>query len=343
MVKPSAMTRLRVGALPEPYAGAGAFATAVQRACQQGASAALLVRPAQFGCNIQTAGSNRFQRLPDDEAPAAATARAEFEQLCAALRQAGVRLCVVDESRDAPSPDAVFPNNWVSFHEDGTVVLYPMQAGNRRVERRAGVVQAVCTQLGFTQRRLIDLTKAERAGRYLEGTGSLVLDHLERVVYACRSSRTDEPLARRWARLMDYEPVIFDAYDQDGARIYHTNVLLCVGSTFAVVCSAAIAAQDRARVLTRLRSSGRELVQISIAAMGRFAANLLELRGSGTGPTPDTVLALSAGARAALDALQLARLSAHVGRLAVAAVPIIERCGGGSVRCMIAEVRGCRR
>lgn len=343
MVKPSAMTRLRAGGLSEPYAGAGAFATAAQRPCEQGAAAALLVRPAQFGYNVQTAASNRFQRSADDESSAAARARDEFEQLSAALTQAGVRLCVVDEPRDAPSPDAVFPNNWVSFHEDGTVVLYPMQAGNRRVERRTSVVEAVCTQLGFRQRRLIDLTGAERAGRYLEGTGSLVLDHLQRVVYACRSSRTDEPLARRWARLMDYEPVIFDAYDQHGARIYHTNVLLCIGSTFAVVCSAAIAAPDRARVLTHLRSSGRELVQISMAAMGCFAGNMLELCGRSTGATPGTVLALSAGARAALDALQLARLSAHVGRLAVAAVPTIERCGGGSVRCMIAEVRGCRR
>jgi hypothetical protein len=173
----------------------------------------------------------------------------------------------------------VFPNNWVSFHGDGTVVLYPMQAPNRREERRIEVLQAVEARLHFRRSRLVDLRAHEEQGHMLEGTGSLVLDHVHRIAYACRSARTDESLVRKWSELMNYDPLLFDALGADGTPIYHTNVLLSIGSSWAVVCADAIAESDRERVLRRLADSGREIIEISAQAMARFAGNILELQG----------------------------------------------------------------
>ena len=173
-----------------------------------------MVRPAHFGFNVQTAPSNRFQREPQHEPQAGASAqagRAESAALAQALESAGVRICTVEDTAPPIKPDAVFPNNWVSFHDDGTIVLYPMQAANRRLERRLEVLAAVEHELHFRCRHLLDLSHEEEAGRYLEGTGSLVLDHLERVAYACRSPRTDESLVREWARALRYEAEVFDA------------------------------------------------------------------------------------------------------------------------------------
>jgi hypothetical protein len=309
-------------------------------AAAQCAHGVLLVRPARFGYNRQTAVSNRFQQAADWADPAE-RARAEFDALCAGIKGAGINLCVVDDTAEPAKPDAVFPNNWVSFHRDGTVVLYPMQASNRRAERRTEVIAAVEMQLEFQRRRLIDLRDHEQQGRMLEGTGSLVLDHVQRVAYACRSARTDESLVREWSTLMHYEPLLFDAHGADGAPVYHTNVLLSIGAHWAVVCLAAIAAADRARVLQRLRASGREIVDINVEAMAEFAANLLELLGADPRGGLRSVLLLSERARAALQGLDddaWGRLSGCVDAVVAAAVPTIERLGGGSVRCMLAEV-----
>ena len=165
-----------------------------------------------------------------------------------------------------PSQTRLFPNNWVSWHADGTIVLYPLQAANRRAERREQIVAMACERTGFVRRRLLDLSAHEREGRFLEGTGSLVLDHLERVAYACRSPRTNEGLVRDWARLMDYEPVIFDAHES-GRPIYHTNVMLAIGTGWALVCVEAIVAEDRMRVLERLRCTGRAVIELERAAL----------------------------------------------------------------------------
>jgi len=307
----------------------------------QCAPGVLMVRPGRFGYNRQTAASNRFQRAEPQSVDTAARARGEFETLVQAIRGAGVGVCAVDDSAEPAKPDAVFPNNWVSFHGDGTVVLYPMQAPNRREERRMEVLQAVEARLHFRRSRLVDLRAHEEQGRMLEGTGSLVLDHVQRIAYACRSPRTDESLVRKWSELMNYDPLLFDALGADGTPIYHTNVLLSIGSKWAVVCADAIAGADCQRVLRRLRDSGREIIEISAKAMAGFACNILELQGADANGGTRSVLALSETARTALQQLYnkaWERLNDRVDQVVTAAIPTIESVGGGSVRCMLAEV-----
>jgi hypothetical protein len=235
----------------------------------------------------------------------------------------------------------VFPNNWVSFHADGTVVLYPMQAPNRREERRIEILQAVEARLHFRRSRLVDLRAHEDQGHMLEGTGSLVLDHVHRIAYACRSPRTDESLVHKWSELMNYEPLVFDSLGTDGTPIYHTNVLLSIGSRWAVVCTDAIVEADRERVLRRLADRGREIIEISAQAMAGFACNILELQGSQTSGGTRSVLVLSDTAHSGLRKLDnkaWERLNDRVDQVVTAAIPTIETAGGGSVRCMLAEV-----
>ncbi len=311
----------------------------------QCAEGVLLVRPAQFGYNTQTAATNRFQQSVPRSLDSAIRARTEFETLCQVIYGAGVGVCVVDDTSEPAKPDAVFPNNWLSFHRDGTVVLYPMQAPNRRAERRMEVLQAVETRLHFRRRRLLDLRAHEQEGRMLEGTGSLVLDHVQKIAYACRSARTDESLVREWSALMNYEPLLFDARGADGTPLYHTNVLLSIGSRWAVVCLDAIVVADRGRVLQRLRAGRREIIEISAAAMSAFAGNILELAGQDASGGVHSVLVLSEQARSALQHLDTQawdRLSFCVDQVLAAAVPTIESVGGGSVRCMLAEVPDTR-
>ncbi len=235
-------------------------------------------------------------------------------------------------------PDAVFPNNWVSFHADGTVVLYPMLAPNRRLERRAELIEQVCESCGFQVRRQLDLTAHEQGGRFLEGTGSLVLDHVARVAYACRSPRTDESLVREWAQAMDFAAVVFDAVDARGQPYYHTNVMLWIGSRSAMVCSESIAPGDRERVLAKLREGERELIEIDRAAVQAFAGNMLELATWDEALGDASVLVMSATARAALTGPLIDRLRGCVDTILAVPVPTIERVGGGSVRCMLTEV-----
>jgi len=251
-----------------------------------------------------------------------------------------VSVCVVEDTPLPVKPDAVFPNNWVSFHADGTVVLYPMMAPNRRLERRLEVIATVETQLGFKRRRLLDLSTHEQHARYLEGTGSLVLDHAHRVAYACRSARTDESLVHSWSQQLGFEPVVFDALGSDAVPIYHTNVLLSIGSGWVVVCSEVIADTDRARVLQRLGTQ-REVIEITRSAMEQFAANVLELRSVAAGEEAQRLLVMSERACSAMqrqpgDAWH--RLRASVDRVLAVPVPTIEDIGGGGVRCMLAEV-----
>jgi hypothetical protein len=306
------------------------------------AGAVLMVRPRHFGYNTQTSGTNRFQQPGSLEKGAAAevsrAAVREFDAFAAALSAEGVCVCVAPDTETQPLPDAVFPNNWVSFHSDGTLVLYPMYAENRRAERRQEVLDAVVRQTGFVVRRVLDLTAHEKSGRYLEGTGSLVLDHLARVAYACRSPRTDEAVAREWAREMGYELELFSATDETGTPIYHTNVLLHVGTRVAVVALDAIAAADRARVSGRLAAAGREVIAIDHAEMNAFAGNMLEV-GSWDEYLGDfTILVMSETARHALATPKYKTLYASVDAVLAVPVDCIERHGGGSVRCMLAEI-----
>jgi hypothetical protein len=302
---------------------------------KQCAAAVMMIRPAAFDYNTQTAASNRLQ-VAGETATGGAAERAvrEFDAAAAALRAAGVRVCVIEDEPLPPKPDAVFPNNWVSWHPDGTVVLYPLEARNRRPERRRGILEQVAAECGYRIRRVVDLSAFELQGRYLEGTGSLVLDHAARRAFACRSSRTDEPLVRRWAAELGYTPVVFDAVDAAGVPYYHTNVMLSIGHRVAVVASESIVPADRERVLDALATAGRDIIGIDRSAVAAFAGNMLELvNASGRG-----VYALSARAEQSLPPAARARLAAGTDQLLPLAIPTIEGLAGGSVRCVLAEV-----
>jgi hypothetical protein len=294
-----------------------------------------LVRPRHFGSNPETAGSNAFQQgVSDPAGETQARALVEFDGLVQALRSAGVVPIVFDDT-DAPvKPDAVFPNNWVSFHCDGRVYLYPMEAPSRRSERRAEIVAALSEHHGFHVREIIDLSAAEDNGLFLEGTGSMVLDRVNRVIYAAMSSRTHMSVLADFAQQADYEITAFDAVDSAGRPIYHTNVMMAIGSGFAVICADAIAdGLKRKTVLARLAAGGREIIEISIRQMENFAANLLELASE----SGAAVIVLSHTAYAALTADQRNSL-ARFGQVLPVAIETIEKAGGGSVRCMLAEV-----
>ena len=301
----------------------------------QSAATVLMVRPACFGFNPQTAPSNAFQHAPAALAQQE-TQRAvlqEFDALAATLRQSGVHVVSAADSLEPPKPDAIFPNNWVSFHGDGSVVLYPMLAPNRRLERREEIVQQVLRDGGFRATRRIDLTYRESQAKFLEGTGSLVLDRAHRVAYACASPRTDLDVLGEFAQLLDYDLMSFEASDGAGLPIYHTNVLMAIGERFAVVCGAAIVRDlHRDAVFSRLEATGHDIVDISLAQMAQFAGNVLELA-----PSQGPVVAMSSRALDSFTAHQRRVLEAHA-NIVAAPIPTIERLGGGGVRCMLAEV-----
>ncbi len=298
-----------------------------------------MIRPAAFDYNPETAATNRMQK-PAAGAPESGQAQAlpEFDHFTQALQSEGISVCVVDDIPAPPKPDAVFPNNWISFHEDGTVVLYPMQAQSRRRERRPEVVDAVVQRLGFKVSRVVDLTKHEQEGRFLEGTGSLVLDHCNRVAYACASPRTHPVVIEEWAHELGYEAIVFDASDRGGVPYYHTNVMLCVASRMAVLGTCAMSADDRDRVIERLEMTGRDVIEIHYDEIEQFAGNMLELASWDEALGDCRLLVMSETARRAIRTDVYARLSASTDCVLAIPVPTIERLGGGSVRCMLAEV-----
>jgi hypothetical protein len=299
------------------------------------ASTVLMIRPVAFESNLLTAASNRFQgrsTATADEQQAAAAR--EFDGLVAALRDAGVEVVVVDDMAEPHTPDAIFPNNWISTHADGRVVLYPMEAENRRTERRADIVERLHSEHGRHVSEVIDLSGHEDAGHFLEGTGSMVLDRGNRIAYACLSTRTHLDPLGDFAQRLDYDVVAFEAVDRDGAPIYHTNVLMSIGDGIAVICDEAIVRDDqREAVVSRLEETGHEVVSLNYAQLEAFAGNMLEL----VSTSGERVLAMSRQAYDALNEEQRATLAR--GRRIVS-VPIdnIESAAGGSVRCMLAEI-----
>jgi len=295
-----------------------------------------MVRPASFSANEVTRPSNRFQSGAPGGNPAdvARVAAAEFDALAAKLKLAGVTVHAFAGRTTSSLPDEVFPNNWISTHSDGTVVLYPLMAWNRRPERRRDILDELQQHAsGYRIERLIDLSDLEHAGHFLEGTGSLVLDRVNRVGYACLSPRTHVAALKTFASRLGYGIVTVAAHDRHGHAIYHTNVMLSIGERFAVVCLAAIdEIEQRYRILRRLETSGREVIDITLDQLHAFAGNLLELDG-----TKGRVIALSERAAASLTEAQLATLGRH-GKLVTAKVGTIEAYGGGSVRCMLTEI-----
>jgi hypothetical protein len=299
------------------------------------ASAVLMIRPARFQSNPQTAESNRFQgKTSGTPAAQHAAALAEFEALAQALENTGIRVFDFDDTPEPHTPDAIFPNNWVSFHADGTAVLYPMEAPNRRTERRRDIIESLADSHGFVVRNVVDLTHHEKDGHFLEGTGSMVLDRTNRIAYACLSSRTHLDALGEFAQRLDYEVLAFDAVDQHGAAIYHTNVLMNVGEKIAVVCDEAIPREEqRKAVLESLTATGHDVIRLTFAQLNAFAGNMLELRSS----DGQRVTAMSDQARRALTGDQLAKFAQNGGILS-APIDTIECSAGGSVRCMLAEI-----
>lgn len=299
------------------------------------ASAVLMIRPVRFESNPLTAASNRFQgRSQASVAEQQSAALQEFDGLAGALRAAGIDVVVFDDTPEPHTPDSIFPNNWVSFHADGRVVLYPMEAPNRRTERRDDIVRDIDARFGYQVTEIIDLSHHENAGHYLEGTGSMVLDRVNRVAYACLSSRTQLDPLGDFAQRMDYDVVAFDAVDRDGIPIYHTNVLMNVGEELVVICDAAIPREEqRKAVLARLRDTGHDILSLSYDQLDAFAGNMLELRSQ----DGQRLIALSQQALESLDAEQRRRLSKN-GEIVAAAIAAIEASAGGSVRCMLAEI-----
>ncbi len=293
-----------------------------------------MVRPAHFGFNPETAGSNAFQREDSTLSLDAISLRAleEFDSFVAALRSEGVDVIVVQDTGQPVKPDAVFPNNWVTFHEDGTVVTYPMLSAARRLERREDILKTLGER--FEIRRHIHLEAYEQQGKILEGTGSMILDRPNGRVYACVSPRTHPELLAEFAQLMGYKPVIFKAVDGEGMEIYHTNVMMALGETFVVICRHSITSGDEwAGLEKHFIETGKEVVEITLPQMMSFAGNMLQVRDQDDAP----LLVMSSEAYGSLNNSQIERLEAHT-RILYHPIPTIEKFGGGSVRCMMAEV-----
>ena len=301
----------------------------------------LMVEPVGFLANPQTRADNTWQdpdeHLDADPARVQLAALSEFRGLVTALESAGVRVQMESDTPDPATPDSIFPNNWFSTHQDATLVLYPMCAVNRRNERRSDIVERLAGTFGYST--VVDLTRHELRGRYLEGTGSMVLDRAHRVSYMCVSGRSDTRLLESWARFLGYSELItFRAASASRSGelvpVYHTNVLMGIGERTAVVCTEAIEdAGERRRLTDSLEATHHTIVEISRAQMNRCAGNVLQLRDQ----TGGLVWAMSTRAYDALTPEQRALLSAD-SRLIHAPIPVIERNGGGSVRCMLAEI-----
>lgn len=291
----------------------------------------LMIRPVDFKFNEQTAGNNKFQQA-SEQSEVQQQALQEFDGFVKVLLDNGVDVTVINDTLEPATPDSIFPNNWVSFHEDGSVYLYPMFSENRRWERRKDIIE----QLGekFEVNHLSDLSFFEQQVLFLEGTGSMVLDRDNQIAYACLSVRTDEEVLNNFCMLTGYTPVTFQAIDQTRFPIYHTNVMMCIGDEFAVICLDSIPdAIEKQMVKDRLANTGKEIVEISFDQMNHFAGNMLQLKND----KGESLLVMSEQAYKALDATQLATLSKYA-KLIYAPIYTIEQNGGGSARCMLAEV-----
>jgi hypothetical protein len=298
-------------------------------------AAVVMVRPASFGFNPDTAPSFLFQREITDanRKEIERRARIEFDLLAGRLREAGVEVIIVDDKEDLHTPDAVFPNNWVSFHHDGTVVLYPMFAPSRRPERRRDIIEKLQAG-GFRVSRVVDLTHHENQERFLEGTGSVVFDHIDHIGYANISPRTDFNVLQEVCNTLGYKPVTFQAMSENGDPIFHTDMVMSLGDRFAIFCSDSVAdAAERKRVLESLKSTGREVITIDRRQVEQFTGNVLQLQTRDGG----SVLAISTAACLSLRSDQRDAIQKFA-QLVESPLPVFEGIGRGSARCMMADV-----
>ncbi|MDB2492602.1 arginine deiminase-related protein [Flavobacteriaceae bacterium] len=297
----------------------------------------LMIRPVQFRMNEQTAVNNFYQKN-SDTLPETVSAKAtqEFDSMVEKLRKANIQVIVVQDTKEFDTPDSIFPNNWISFHKNGTIGLYPMFAKNRRLERKDSILEAVEAE-GFVIETVVDYTEAETDGFYLEGTGSILLDRENQKAYCALSARADEELFIEFCEDFEYTPVVFSAYQTVNDKrelIYHTNVMMCLGTTFAVVCLASIDdKKERKNLLKHLHQDGKKIIEISEDQVNNFAGNMLQLKGTDN----RSYLVMSQSALDSLRPSQVQLLEAHATILS-SPLDTIETCGGGSARCMMAEV-----
>ena len=297
-----------------------------------------MIRPVAFRMNEQTAVNNYYQKVLDGLLPSTVNAKAqqEFDAFVAKLQSVGVDVNVVDDVLNPDTPDSIFPNNWISFHENGDVALYPMFAENRRLERREDILD-ILEEKGFVINNIMDYTSAEEDGFFLEGTGSLVLDRENGKAYCALSPRADEELFIEFCEDFEFTPVIFEAFqtvNNERKLIYHTNVMMCLGETFAVICADCIDdKKERKMVLESLRGDEKEIILITEDQVNNFAGNMLEVKGA----DDRRYLVMSTSAYQSLTKKQIAQLEEHVTILS-SSLDTIEACGGGSARCMMAEI-----
>ncbi|MBL4643363.1 MAG: amidinotransferase [Flavobacteriaceae bacterium] len=305
---------------------------------QQTTNTILMIRPTNFRMNEQTAVNNYYQQELTGVLPASIHAKAqkEFDDFVIKLQNKGVDVVVVSDTEKPSTPDSIFPNNWISFHENGDVGLYPMFAENRRLERREDVL-TVLEEKGFEIKNIIDYTEAEDEGVFLEGTGSMILDRQNRKAYCALSPRADEELFIEFCEDFEYTPVVFIANQTVGNQreaIYHTNVMMCVATQFAIICLAAIDdKKERKNVLKHLKENGKEVIDITEQQVHEFAGNMLQVKGTDA----QQYLVMSSSAFASLRKEQLQKIEKHA-TIIHSSLETIERCGGGSARCMMAEV-----
>ncbi|WP_221407670.1 citrulline utilization hydrolase CtlX [Thermoflexibacter ruber] len=293
----------------------------------------LMVRPVRFTYNAQTALTNTFQNNASADAEQTQNlALAEFDGFVKILKDNGVEVIQVFDTPEPHKPDSIFPNNWVSFHADGTVVLYPMLTENRRWERRRSILELIST--GFQINNEIDLSHYEAENKFLEGTGSMILDRENKICYACLSPRTHTEVLKDFAQKLGYRTVTFTSLDANGKEVYHTNVMMCVAKKYVVICLESIKDEKECEnVIFTIHQSGKEIVPISLAQMNQFAGNMLELHNA----QGESLLVMSEQAYKSLNQKQIEQIQQY-SKIVYAPLYTIETNGGGSARCMLAEV-----
>lgn len=290
-----------------------------------------MVRPASFAYNTQTSDNNYFQHSTD-QTTVNAQAIEKFDRYVQMLRNNQIEVVVIQDTLEPHTPDSIFPNNWFSTHKTGELVLYPMYAPNRREERKEAVLNYLNTK--YRPTRIINLSHWETKGEFLEGTGSMILDHSQKIVYACRSLRTSEKVLKDFCTQMNFNYLLFDGIDKGGNPIYHTNVMMSIGEKMAIVCLDAIPkSTDKKKVVSKLQQAGKEIVEISHDQMNRFAGNILEVRNLKN----KSIMIMSQSARDAFNNPQIKQIEKYSSILSLP-IDIIESNGGGSARCMIAEI-----
>jgi hypothetical protein len=305
---------------------------------QQTTNTILMIRPIAFRMNEQTAVNNYYQQELKEMLPAAINRKAqiEFDDFVVKLKGVGVQVLVVNDTETPSTPDSIFPNNWISFHENGDVGLYPMFAKNRRLERREDILEII-EENGFLIENIIDYTEAEEEGVYLEGTGSMVLDRQNRIAYCALSPRADEELFVEFCEDFEYTPIVFTSnqtVNNKREAIYHTNVMMCVAEQFAIICLASIDdKKERKNVLNHLKESGKEVIDITEKQLNAFAGNMLQVIGSEN----VRFLVMSSSAYTSLRLEQIQKIEKY-NSIIHSSLETIETCGGGSARCMMAEV-----